>query len=225
MACAPSEDSDEPGHLPNLRVFAVHLKTPCVLSYPYTVKTLIRLGWRHLRSLATHCAHSEDWSDWAEDTLSPLLPTVRTAKTLIRLGRFPGWSESSLGAQVILLVLSCGGSFQIFTVDFAVSQLLFWYFCALLQEKIFLPRYMKMGTDQEWTNVWPTAHTFKWSVVPFPVRQGAIKVRPDYHEHFLYPRHLCWGVYCFCLSVCPFLCMYGSLFFRDINENYVKSFP
>ena len=29
---------------------------------------------------------------------------------LIRLGRCPGWSESSLGAQVILLVLSCSGS-------------------------------------------------------------------------------------------------------------------
>ena len=31
---------------------------------------------------------------------------MRTAKTLIRLGGCPGWSESSLGAQVILLVLS-----------------------------------------------------------------------------------------------------------------------
>ena len=35
---------------------------------------------------------------------------MRTAKTLTRLGGCPGWSESSLGAQVILLVLSCGGS-------------------------------------------------------------------------------------------------------------------
>ena len=35
---------------------------------------------------------------------------MRTAKTLIRLGGCPGWSESSLGAQVILLVLSWGGS-------------------------------------------------------------------------------------------------------------------
>ena len=33
-----------------------------------------------------------------------------TAKTLIRLGGCPDWSESSLGA-VTLLVLSCGGSF------------------------------------------------------------------------------------------------------------------
>ena len=36
---------------------------------------------------------------------------MRTAKTLIRLG----WSESSLGAHAILLVLSWGGSFYIST--------------------------------------------------------------------------------------------------------------
>ena len=35
---------------------------------------------------------------------------MRTAKTLIRLGGCPGWSESSLGAHAILLVLSWGGS-------------------------------------------------------------------------------------------------------------------
>ena len=53
--CAPSEDSDQPGHLPSLiRVFAVRMKK---------------------------------------------LHTERTAKTLIRLGGCPGWSESLLGAQ------------------------------------------------------------------------------------------------------------------------------
>ena len=36
---------------------------------------------------------------------------MRTVKTLIRLGRCPGWSESSLGAHAILLVLSWGGSY------------------------------------------------------------------------------------------------------------------
>ena len=35
---------------------------------------------------------------------------MRTWKTLIRLGGCPSWSESSLGAHVILLVLSCAGS-------------------------------------------------------------------------------------------------------------------
>ena len=33
-----------------------------------------------------------------------------TVKALIRQGGCPGWSESSLGAEEILLVLSCGGS-------------------------------------------------------------------------------------------------------------------
>ena len=35
---------------------------------------------------------------------------MRIAKTLIRLGGWSGWSESSLGAHVILLILSWGGS-------------------------------------------------------------------------------------------------------------------
>ena len=57
--CAPSEDSDQPGHPPSLiRAFTVRMKKPWVLS----------------------------------------LPTERTAKTLFRLGGYPGWSESSLGA-------------------------------------------------------------------------------------------------------------------------------
>ena len=35
MACAPSEDSDQPGHPPSLiRVFAVRMKKAWVLSYP-----------------------------------------------------------------------------------------------------------------------------------------------------------------------------------------------
>ena len=42
-------------------------------------------AWRNLGSLATPKVHSEDWC--------------------------PGWSDSSLGAQVILLVLSCFGSY------------------------------------------------------------------------------------------------------------------
>ena len=62
------------------------------------------------------------WSDWAsaqsdqsqrcppEAKLGPKLPTERTAKTLIRLGGCPGWSESWLGTKVILFVLSFGGS-------------------------------------------------------------------------------------------------------------------
>ena len=32
-----------------------------------------------------------------------------------------------------------------------------------------------MKTDQDWTNVWPASHTFKWSAIPFPVRQGYVQ--------------------------------------------------
>ena len=45
--CAPSEDSDQPGHPPSLiRVFAVRMKIAWVLCYPLSA--------------------SEDWSDWVD---------------------------------------------------------------------------------------------------------------------------------------------------------------
>ena len=48
MACAPSKDSDQPGHPPSLiRVFAVRMKKAWVLSYPLSAQ------WRH-------------WSDWVD---------------------------------------------------------------------------------------------------------------------------------------------------------------
>ena len=62
------------------------------------------------------------WSAWAsalsdqrlrcphEETLGPYLSIERTVKTLIRLGGYPGWSESSLGAHFIL---SCTDSFNL----------------------------------------------------------------------------------------------------------------
>ena len=48
------------------------------------------------------CPHGE--------TTGLLLPIERTAKTLIRLGGCPGWSESLMSVHDIYLVLSCGGS-------------------------------------------------------------------------------------------------------------------
>ena len=39
MACAPSEDLDQPGHLPSLiRVFTVRMKQAWVLSYTFSVQ-------------------------------------------------------------------------------------------------------------------------------------------------------------------------------------------
>ena len=78
------------------------------------------LPWQNqLNDLCVHrrlrSAWASAWSDQSvhclqEDALGSLLPIKCTAKTLIRLGGCPGWSESSLGAHANLLVLSCSGS-------------------------------------------------------------------------------------------------------------------
>ena len=58
VACAPSEDSDQPGHPHSLiRVFAVHMKKAWILSYPLSAQQRLSdwvdaqadlsLGWAH----------------------------------------------------------------------------------------------------------------------------------------------------------------------------------
>ena len=54
------------------------------------------------------------WSVFAVNFMGSSAPKASLYgqwKSLIKLGGCPGWSESSLGAQVILLVLSCSGSY------------------------------------------------------------------------------------------------------------------
>ena len=41
-------------------------------------------------------------------------------------------------------------------------------------KEVLPPRYHRMSTDQDWTNVWPTATSFKYSVVPLPITQGYV---------------------------------------------------
>ena len=65
--------------------------------------TVRRSSWAFAQSdQSLRCPH--------EEKLGPRQPNGRTVKTLINLGIRPGWSESSLGAHVILLVLSWCGS-------------------------------------------------------------------------------------------------------------------
>ena len=46
MTCAPSEDSDQPEHPPSLiRVFAVRMNIPWVLSYPLSTQQILRSDW------------------------------------------------------------------------------------------------------------------------------------------------------------------------------------
>ena len=80
-------------------------------------------GWQNQQNHM--CAQRSLRSAWAcpqsdqsircphEESFGHSLTIERTVKTLTGLGGCPGWSESSLGAQVILLAMSCFGSFVI----------------------------------------------------------------------------------------------------------------
>ena len=59
MACAPSEDSDQPGHLPSLiRVFAVRMTKAWTLSYPVSAQRRFCSDWTDAQAdLSLCCAH------------------------------------------------------------------------------------------------------------------------------------------------------------------------
>ena len=58
--CAPSEDSDQPGHPPSLiRVFAVRMKKAWVLSYPMSAQRRLWSDWADAQAdLSLRWAHS-----------------------------------------------------------------------------------------------------------------------------------------------------------------------
>ena len=60
MACAPSEDSDQPEHPPSLiRLFAVHMKKAWILSYPLRVQRRLWSDWADAQTdLSLRWAHS-----------------------------------------------------------------------------------------------------------------------------------------------------------------------
>ena len=61
MICAPSEDSDQPGHLPSLiRVSIVRLKQTWALSYPVSAQRRLWSDWMDAQ------ADLRLWSDWAD---------------------------------------------------------------------------------------------------------------------------------------------------------------
>ena len=131
MACAPSEDSDQPGHLPSLiRDFAVRMKKHWVLNYPLsTLRWLISLKRPRGRAVSTPDFGSRGrrfesrWRGDSSQTLTGLhctepfmftLPSSRndwnTVEGMINPNSSiwsywadgcPGWSESSLGAQSV----------------------------------------------------------------------------------------------------------------------------
>ena len=60
--CAPSEDSDQPGHPPSLiRVFAVRMKKAWVLSYPLSAQRRLWSDWADAQADLSRL-----WSAWAD---------------------------------------------------------------------------------------------------------------------------------------------------------------
>ena len=103
MICAPSKDSDQPGHPPSL------ISLRCALN-------------RYLRTLAF------------------FMRTVKTDQTgrMQRLGGCPGWTESSLGAHAISLVLAWGGS-NLLTTQGKSRLWKLWYVANIYRSKIISP--------------------------------------------------------------------------------------
>ena len=108
-----SKDSDQTGRMP--RLIWVFAGPTChfvgfVMRWLNILSCVNKMKWAG----AWHHQQNEVGDQNLPCALNGKLRTqgffMRTAKTRIRLGRCQGWSESLLGAQVSLLVLSCSGS-------------------------------------------------------------------------------------------------------------------
>ena len=81
-----------------------------------------------------------------------------TAKTLIRLGGCPGWSESSLGAHAILLVLSrCGSN----------KHYLHWWTVYYSSWRKTAPHILYPGQRTDWLEYHPNSLAEHASLHPF----------------------------------------------------------
>ena len=90
--CAPSEDSDQPGHPPSLiTIFAVRMKKALVLSYPLSAQRRL-------------------WSDWTEAWVLTYPSSTQRRLWSDQTGRMPRLIWVFAGLTVTLLVLSCRGS-------------------------------------------------------------------------------------------------------------------
>ena len=114
MSVRPA-DSDQPGHPPSLiRVFAVCMKKPWILSYPLSTQWRLWSDW--VDPLSTQ---RRLWSDWA-DAQADLSRAQWLAKDPWFLhadsedpdqtGQMPRLIWVFVGRTLILLVLSCRGS-------------------------------------------------------------------------------------------------------------------
>ena len=95
--------------------------TGAYIEPPHDKTNKMTCAQRRLRSACASAQSDQRLPCPHDDTLGPQLPTEHPAKTLIRLGGFPGGSESWLSAHAISFVLSWGGSYIYNTLKTYVS--------------------------------------------------------------------------------------------------------
>ena len=100
---------------------------------------------------------------------APKLSSCRQ-RTLIRLGGCPGWSESSLGAQSLLLVFSCSGSYANFLCRYIFYDIIY-----LAHQDYFSPH----------IRLWYLSH--RWPVkVQARLQICAVSTEPSLFAHMKY---------------------------------------
>ena len=111
MACAPREDSDQPGHPPSLiRVFAVCMKKDWVLSYPLSPQRRLSSDWVDAQADLSLCwAHSHcvgfvmRWPQCFKKKFKTFHHLTRSVATLETLKGIK-WSTKSASLKAIIFV-------------------------------------------------------------------------------------------------------------------------
>ena len=126
--CAPSEDSDQPGHPPSLiRVFAVRMKKAWALSYPLSAQRRLWSDWANAQP---------DWSDWVD--AQPDL-SLRWAHT-----HFVGFVMSQLMYSVSLSTPTYLPSYLPTTIYLSIYLSIYLYTCLSLPTYHYLSIYLSI---------------------------------------------------------------------------------
>ena len=137
-----------PGFAVRLALNARRLSCNVYINRHMTNPTKWLCAQRRLRSAWATAQSDQSLRCPHEETLGPQLPFERTAKALIRLGECPGWSESSLGAKAILLVLSWGGSHSE-SISICISSLVAQKFTTFWRPSSILKAGLSSAIDSE----------------------------------------------------------------------------
>ena len=141
MACADSEDSDQPGHLPSLiRFFAVRIKKDWVLSYPLSAQQRL-------------------WSDWADAQADLSLRWAHMPfccfcdeAAHMRRPRFACWWPSVFPRRSWLVRRKCDEHFHLFKrLRITVTE---WQNHGRTRQIQYSPNFLKRGYNKTLNRIW-----------------------------------------------------------------------